>query len=194
MLRRMNRVLSPVFAVLLLALALCPSHSSAQRLRDIDPTLLQAVMPQAERFSDRAGEPLVMQAFRTDPATGQEVLIGYAFHTSDLPPEQIGYSGPIEAVVGMDLTGHITGVRVTYYWESIQSSMGDFLRARGFQEHFAGKHIGDAFKPYQDVEGISRAPSAFGRSRAGFATPHAGLPSPTSPQRSSRIQTMATGS
>jgi Na+-translocating ferredoxin:NAD+ oxidoreductase RnfG subunit/ferredoxin len=157
MLRRMNRVLSPVFAVLLLALALCPSHVTAQRLRDIDPTLLQAVMPQAERFSDRAGEPLVMQAFRTDPATGQEVLIGYAFHTSDLPPEQIGYSGPIEAVVGMDLTGHITGVRVTYYWESIQSSMGDFLRARGFQEHFTGKHIGDAFKPYQDVEGISRA-------------------------------------
>ena len=35
--------------------------------------------------------------------------------------------------------------------------MGDFLRRPGFQEHFSGKHIGDAFRVYGDVQGISRA-------------------------------------
>ena len=39
-------------------------------------------------------------AYRTQ-ADGQEVIHGYVFLTSDLPPEQFGYSGPIEALVGM---------------------------------------------------------------------------------------------
>ncbi len=149
-------------AVVALACVCGPTSIAAQRMRDIDPRLLSAVMPEADRFSEREGAPIAMRAYSIDPETGTETLIGYAFHTSDIPPEQIGYSGPIEALVGMDLTGHITGVRVTYYWESIQSSMGDFLRTRGFQEHFSGKYIGDAFQPYRDVEGISRATISVG--------------------------------
>ena len=134
-----------------------PRVSSAQMGDYISPSLLRQVMPRADRFSEKIGEPAVMQAYRAGGSSGSETLIGYVFLTSDVPPEPFGYSGPVEALVGMDLEGNVTGVRVMDYWESIQESLGDFLRRRGFQEHFAGKHIGDAFSVYGDVQGISRA-------------------------------------
>ena len=149
--------LRPLLAVTVLVCALgVPRVSSAQG-DALSPSLLRQVMPRADRFTDRMGEPTVIQAYRNGGAGGSETLIGYVFLTSDLPPEPFGYSGPVEALVGMDLDGKVTGVRVMDYWESIQESMGDFLRRRGFQEHFTGKHIGDAFSVYGDVQGISRA-------------------------------------
>ena len=114
-------------------------------------------MPRADRFSERMGVPPVIHAYQDGGSGGSETLIGYVFLTSDLPPEPFGYSGPVEALVGMDLEGNVTGVRVMDYWESLRASFGDFLRRRGFQEHFAGKHIGDAFSVSGDVDGISGA-------------------------------------
>jgi ferredoxin len=108
-------------------------------------------MPGADRFDDRIGDPPVHRAYQG------EDLIGWVFFTQDIPPEQLGYSGPIRAVVGMDVDGRITGARVLEYYESYKSSMGDFLRRRGIQEQFAGKSIGDAFEVYGDVDGVSRA-------------------------------------
>ena len=150
--------LRPLLTVTVLVCALgVPRVSSAQSGDAVSPSLLRQVMPRADRFTERMGEPTVIQAYRNGGAGGSETLIGYVFLTSDLPPEPFGYSGPVEALVGMDLEGNVTGVRVMDYWESIQESLGDFLRRRGFQEHFAGKHIGDAFSVYGDVQGISRA-------------------------------------
>ena len=57
-------------------------------------SLLREVMPEADLFSPATGDPLVKQAYQ-----GQE-LIGYVFLTSDLPPEEYGYSGTIETLVG----------------------------------------------------------------------------------------------
>ena len=130
-----------------------PAHPQA---RDVPAELLSAVMPEADGFDDRSGTPPVFRAWVQDEA-GVRALVGYVFHTVDVPPERRGYSGPIEALVGMDLDGRITGVRVTGYWESISSSMGDFLRERGVQEQFRGKHIAEAFSPRNDVVAVSGA-------------------------------------
>ncbi|MEZ4414812.1 MAG: 4Fe-4S binding protein [Gemmatimonadota bacterium] len=135
---------------------LSPPDLAAQRFRDIPPTLLFEVLPSAQRFSERSGDPPVFRAYATG-VDGQEQLIGYVFHTADLPPERTGYSGPIETLVGMDLQGRLTGVRITDYWESLRSSQGDFLRVAGVQEQYVGKHIGDAFSVGDDVDGVSRA-------------------------------------
>jgi hypothetical protein len=63
----------------------------------------------------------------------------------------------VRAVVGMRPDGHLTGVRVTDYHESYMRQKGDFLRQTpGFQEQYVGKYIGDAFRVYEDVDGISR--------------------------------------
>jgi ferredoxin len=112
-------------------------------------------MPGAARFDDVSGDPPVIRGWSVG-ADGTEELRGWVFLTSDLPPEQYGYSGPIEALVGVRPDGTITGVRVTDYMESYMRSMGDFLRTPGFQEQFAGKHVGDPFRLWDDVEGISR--------------------------------------
>ncbi len=154
----------PGLARLLVVLACVspPAEAAAQRIRDVPPALMEQVFPEADRFQEHAGTPPVFGAWRIDPESGQESLVGYVFYTSDIPPERRGYSGPIEAVVGMDLAGRLTGVRVAAYRESIMSSMGDFLRRRGVQEQFRGKHIGDPFAPRRDVTAVSRATISTG--------------------------------
>ena len=128
---------------------------SGQNIRRIEASHMRAVMPQADRFSDASGAPPVVTGYAVTE-DGYEVLVGYVFLTSDYPPEQIGYSGPIEALVGMRPDGTITGVRVIYYDESYMRQMGDFLRRPGFQQQFSGKYIGDPFRVWGDVDGISR--------------------------------------
>lgn len=118
---------------------------------------LERVMPAADGFRDRQGRPPVFEAYRAGPAPDERTLIGYAFLTSDLLPEQNGFSGPIEVLVGMDLLGVLTGVEVIAYTESHMATRGDFLAAPGVQAQFAGKSILDAFRVRRDVDGITGA-------------------------------------
>ncbi len=139
-------------ALLLAASAMLFSGAlRAQDVEQVRPYLLSEVMPEADRFDPAEGDPPVRRAYKGDE------LIGYVFMTSDLPPEQRGYSGPVRALVGMGTDGKLTGVRVTDYHESRMSTKGDFLRTTpGFQEQYEGKSIGDRFQVYDDVDGIAR--------------------------------------
>jgi Na+-translocating ferredoxin:NAD+ oxidoreductase RnfG subunit/ferredoxin len=152
-LHRNTRCVAGFSALLLLV----TSPVAAQEPPAILPELLRAVMPAAERFGPHEGQPPVIRAYATDSATGRESLIGYVFLTSDLPPEEMGYNGPIDVLVGMDLGGTLTGARVIDYYESLRRSDGDFLRRRGFQEQFEGKHLSQPFRVRRDVDGISGA-------------------------------------
>ena len=136
---------------------LAPARSVAQDGTEITPELLQDVLPLASRFAPRQGQPPVYPGFRVDPVSRDEVLVGYAFLTSDLPPEPSGYNGPIRVLVGMDLQGTLTGIQVVEYRESLQTSRGDFLSRDGFQEQFGGKHITEPFRLRRDVDGITGA-------------------------------------
>ncbi len=142
-----RRLVFPI--VVLLSLAV-PNDLKAQNIDGVSESLLREVIPEADLFSPATGDPLVKQAYQ-----GQE-LIGYVFLTSDLPPEEYGYSGTIETLVGMKLDGTLTGIRVTRYRESYMRSMGDFLRRPGFQEQYTGKYVGEAFRVGGDVDGISQ--------------------------------------
>jgi len=117
--------------------------------------LLKRVVPGADSFSDKEGEPPVYKAFRTE-SSGDKTLIGYAFVTPDMPPEPVGYNGPIDTLVGMDLQGNITGVKVVYYKESLRYTIGDFF-SWGFEEQFAGKTVADRFQVDKDLDGIANA-------------------------------------
>lgn len=152
---RARRTFSTSVTVALAGFGVGQADLSAQRIDAIPESLVRTVMPDAERFSEASGDPAVRTAYVTR-ADGSEVVYGYVFLTSDVPPEQFGYSGPIEALVGLRPDGTITGMRVTDYMESYMRSMGDFLRTPGFQEQYAGKHLGDPFQLWGDIEGISR--------------------------------------
>jgi NosR/NirI family transcriptional regulator, nitrous oxide reductase regulator len=112
---------------------------------------LERVMPEADRFSEKEGEPPVIRAYKNDE------LIGYVYLTNDVPPLANGYSGPINVLIGLGLDGYIKGLRVVSYRESHRLNLGDFLAVPGFQEQFIGKHATDNFRVYYDVDGMARA-------------------------------------
>src|SRR5687767_5635320 len=75
-----------------------PARPTDADTENVDP-LLPQVFPGATRFDPKAGTPPVWRAYKTDPATGQEALAGFVFLTSDIPPEEKGYSAPIRVLV-----------------------------------------------------------------------------------------------
>ena len=154
--------------LLLLPLLLLPRSAIAQIPLRIDDELLTRVMPGATSFSDKVGDPPVYHAFADDPNGTSRRLIGYVFLSSDLPPEEFGYSGPIQVLVGVDLTGNLTGAAVVAHHEALAVSRGDFLRAPGVEAQFAGKYVADAFRIYRDIDGISGATISMGAMARGI--------------------------
>jgi NosR/NirI family transcriptional regulator, nitrous oxide reductase regulator len=143
---------------LLVALLLLPAIGFAQAgLSETDIALLKRVMPDADSFSEKSGEPPVYRAYVGSAEEGEQELIGYLFETPDYPPEEIGYSAPIEVLVGMDLEGTLSGIEVLYYRESYKSIRGDFLNTERFPNQFEGMSVSDGFRVGRDLDGVSRA-------------------------------------
>ena len=116
---------------------------------------LKRLFPAAAAFSPLAGEPLHFNAYAVDPKTNPaEKPIGVAFWTTDLVPQEHGYHGPIHMLVGMDMTGTLTGVVVTYNSEPY----GYFsVEPPKFAAQFKGKRFSDPFRVGGDVDAVSRA-------------------------------------
>lgn len=141
-----------------LAIALLPVLGIAQAgLTEADISLLKRVMPDADSFSEKGGEPPVYRAYAAPEQNGEPELIGYLFETPDYPPEEIGYSAPIEVLVGMDLEGTLSGIEVLFYRESYKSIRGDFLNTERFPNQFEGMSVSDGFRVGRDLDGVSRA-------------------------------------
>lgn len=121
-----------------------------------DPTdELKRLFPAAAAFSPLSGTPLHFTVYRADPKRNPLApSVGYAFWTTDLVPNEYGYHGPIHILVGMDLTGILTGVIVDYHSEPY----GYFsVEPPEFARQFKGKSIRDPFMVGRDVDVVSRA-------------------------------------
>jgi transcriptional regulator of nitric oxide reductase len=116
---------------------------------------LKRLFPGAAAFSTLGGEPLHFKAFAADPkANPSAAPLGVAFWTTDLVPNEHGYHGPIHILVGMDMTGVLTGVVVTYNSEPY----GYFsVEPPKFAMQFKGKKVTDPFRVGGDVDAVSRA-------------------------------------
>ena len=163
------------YIIILLGLLLLLSPAAAQtndpdRWRTpfattVQPDWLFQVVPQAQRFGEKQGDPPVYPAYRSD-ASGDETLVGYAFLSSDLPPEEKGYSAPLAMLVGINLELAMTGLKVLDYRDSYRYSRGDFVADPEFLRQFDGKSIMDEFRLGQDIDGLSGATiTSFGISR-----------------------------
>lgn len=119
--------------------------------------LLKEVVPGSDSFSDKEGEVPVYKAYKTDPDSGEQTLIGYAFVSADTHPEPSGFSGEIDSLIGMDLEGNIVGLKVIYYKESLRYTWGDFFAWDGYEDQFVGKRAEEAFRIDHDVDGIAKA-------------------------------------
>jgi transcriptional regulator of nitric oxide reductase len=116
---------------------------------------LKKLFPLAAAFSLLAGDPLHFTVYAVDPRTNPAAQpIGLAFWTTDLVPQEHGYHGPIHILVGLDMTGILTGVVVDYDSEPY----GYFsVEPPAFAAQFKGKSVREPFRVGGDIDAVSRA-------------------------------------
>ena len=122
-----------------------------------DPKLagaLKRLFPSASTFSPKSGTPPHFNAYANAPRSNAPELLGLAFWTTELEPLERAYDGPIKILVGLDLTGRLTGIVVTDHREPY----GYFsIDTPEFAAQFAGKPISDSFRVGADIDAVSRA-------------------------------------
>ena len=102
---------------------------------DVLQARLKALFPAATAFSPKGGEPPHFTAYA---GPGTQNLLGYAFWTTEVSPLERGYGGPIVMLMGIDVTGHLTGLIVAEHHEPY----GDFSIDRpAFAAQFRGKDV-----------------------------------------------------
>ena len=116
------------------------------------------VFPQADRAGALTGSPPAAEVYAHDK------LIGYAFLTDQILPIP-AYSGkPITTLVGLDLQGTITGVRILKHEEPILQAGISERDLHRFISQYPGKHAADRIQVgqqqregYLNIDGISGA-------------------------------------
>lgn len=116
---------------------------------------LEKLFPNAAAFSPLSGSPLHIKAYGVDPKTNPAAPpIGLVFWTTDLVPKEQGYHGAIHMLVGMDMTGILTGVVVDYNSEPYGYFSVDLPE---FAAQFTGKSVRAPFRVGEDIHAVSRA-------------------------------------
>jgi transcriptional regulator of nitric oxide reductase len=117
--------------------------------------ILKFLFPKAAAFSTLTGTPLHFKVYGEDPKVNPKApVIGLAFWTTDIVPDEHGYHGPIHIMIGMDMTGILSGVFVDYDTEPY----GYFsVEPQAFADQFTGKSVRAPFKVGDDVYAVSRA-------------------------------------
>lgn len=104
-----------------------------------------SVLPQAERYSLRQGNPAFVKGLRD--RNGQEEVVGYVFLSTDVAPEIVGYSGkPIITLVGMDAGGRISGARILRHSEPILLAGIPEHKLAAYIDQYTGKPAGARFE------------------------------------------------
>lgn len=113
---------------------------------------LKQLFPSATAFSPKEGDPPHFTAYTG--GRGAQTVIGYAFWTTEILPLERAYGGPIAMLIGLDSTGHLTGLIVGEHHEPY----GDFsIDPPRFAAQFRGKDVRDPFKLGEDIDAVSRA-------------------------------------
>lgn len=131
--------------------------SGQDQWQNIEEQWLREIFPSATHFSSKQGSPPVITALQAQQGNQEDLLLGYVFTTPDLPPEEIGFSGPIDVLIGMNLEGEIVGTKLLFYLESYKNFRGDFIGDSGYLDQFTNKAIDQEFRLGEDIDGMARA-------------------------------------
>lgn len=117
----------------------------------------QDVLPSANSFSPRKGHPAYVEGYRTE--NGQRQLIGYVFLSTDIV-DIPAYSGkPVVTLLGMNLEGIITGVKILRHSEPILLLGIPETELTRFVKQYLGLFVGDKIdvgksRPEQGIIGV----------------------------------------
>ena len=120
---------------------------------------LRGVLPQADifRFLDDPAPHFRGYTHRTGDEDG--TLVGFAFFTTDLVGGVLGYKGRISMLVGMDIFGTLTKVRILSHSEPF----GYFsIDPPAFAEQFRGASVLDPLELGEDIDAVSQATITVG--------------------------------
>jgi len=110
-------------------------------------------MPQADFFSEKRDDPPFYEAYTEED--GKAKKVGICFLTTEVFPEERGYGGPIEVLVGLDMKGVITGIYIISHNET--ESYVRPVYEPWFTDQFREKGVWDALTPGKDIQGITKA-------------------------------------
>ncbi len=111
------------------------------------------VLPGVETFETEDGLYKHIRGYRSD-ANGDNELVGFVYLTQDLGARSRGYIGLIPILVGMDLRGRITGVKILKHFEPYGYRS---INLPEFRAQFEGKSIFDKFAVGADIDAYSGA-------------------------------------
>jgi len=115
---------------------------------------LKEVFPEADVFSIKGGQLPHHKAYKTDPETGTNRLVGVIFLTAEVESDEFAYGGPIYIMVGLTTSGIITKVRIVEHYEPY----GYFsIDPPEFAHQFEGKTILDRFEEGRDIDSVTTA-------------------------------------
>lgn len=126
---------------------------SGQAQDGILQTRLNQLFDEASFFSAKEGNPPHFKAY-ADGKGGEPFLLGFAFYTTDLEPLERGYDGPIQVLVGMDMSGVITRIIVVDHNEPYGNFSVDLPE---YAVQFLEKSIRERFRVGDDIDAVSTA-------------------------------------
>lgn len=125
-------------------------------IEPVEPeALLKRLFPSAVAFVRKNVDWPLYNAYAADPRTNPSApLLGYAFWTTDVVPEERGFKGSIMMLVGMSGAGILSGVIVDYDPDPYGPTS---VETPEFIGQFKGKSIRAPFRIGEDVMAVSRA-------------------------------------
>jgi electron transport complex protein RnfG len=106
---------------------------------------LKEVLAEADRFNAKKSDSnLVYEGVK------QDKIIGYA-----VPVSIRGYSGKIQMMIGIDMAGKVTGVKIIEQKET--PGLGQNILKPNFLDQFINKSTADPIAPKKDIDAVAGA-------------------------------------
>ena len=164
---RSGRAVSFALALLLAALGAAPARALGEEPKPgesvsqyLTPDILAMVFPGADKVGPADGAPPAAPVYKGDR------LVGYLFSSWDVTQSKGFSNRPLVLLVGIDLGGHVTGVRLVHHTEPI-GILGlkdeEFFR---FTEHYRGLDLNQGVDIVSELSSSVLGEASFSRRAA----------------------------
>lgn len=153
----LTRVLGPLVLLALTPAAVVVDTYAATQYAatrvEMNEDAYREVLPGAETFESESGLYKHIRGY-TASAGGDRELVGFVFTVKDLGARSRGYNGVIPILVGMDMRGRVTGIKIFKHFEPYGYRS---INLPEYKKQFEGKSVLDPFEVGDDIDAYSGA-------------------------------------